>query len=228
MGMFNYIKSKLGSEKDKDVPATEQFYTPLRIALHSTLDIRTVDLIMLKDNMHPAMVIPKGQCEVMAIGKFSLDGTPVHQVYLRDSSGEEFTLQIAEGKDYRSQKPTVEEILLFKQIVALEPETEASLERALSNIGFSDIEIDDVRYERIWGDPFTEKMEFRKFNEQIITPGETKNFTDEYILYGRTIQDITGESQPEFLLVGLEEEDTGAQLAMHVGIKINVTDVVVQ
>jgi hypothetical protein len=229
--MWNYAKKKLGIGKDKEVPATEQFYTPLRIALHSTISLNTVDMLVIKDQLHPLFVLPNGPLEVLAIGNMNFDGTTVYQVYVKDTADEEFVLQMAEGKDYRSQEPTIDEVILFKQVVTFEPETADSLERALNDIGYTDIELDDVEYQRFWGDNFTEKMEFRTYSENVVTPGGNQYFTNNYILYGRPIRvpDVAGYAGiSELLLVGLEEDENSAQIMMQVGLQMSTTDIQVQ
>jgi len=223
-----YIRNKFG-KKHKEVPSAEEFHTPLRIALHSTVDIQTVDMLVLKSSLNSGFVIPQGSMEVLAIGTFSLDGTPVHQVYLKDMPGEEFILQIVEGKDYRTQEPTVDELTLYKQCVTLEPETQASLDRYLADIGFADLTLNEVVYERMWGDEYTEKANFRKFSENVITPAGPETFTDEYLLYGRECENPVGDEPiTEYLLVGIEEGNSNAQIMMQVGLKLNPSDVTVQ
>jgi len=226
--IFTYLKKKFG-KKDKEVSVTEQFYTPLRIALHSTLELQTVDMIVLQSVLNPSFVLPSGPLEVLAIGSFTMDGTPIHQVYVKDFAGEEFVLQIVEGKNYRTQEPTVDELTLYKQIVTLEPETDAELQRYLGDIGFDEIEVEEITYSRYWGDAYTEKVDFRKFEEKVITPSGPEQFTDEYLLYGREIDSpIRGECVTEYLLVGIEEGTHSAQIMMQVGLKINPTDITVQ
>lgn len=226
--MWNYAKKKLGIGGNKEVPVTEQFYTPLRIALHSTIDLNTIDMLVLQGTLNPLFKLPAGSCEVLAIGNMDYDGTPVYQVYIKDGAGEEFILQIVEGKDYRTQEPKADEITLFKQVVTFEPETEASLERTLNEIGFMDIELDGVVYQRLWGDNFTEKLDFRTYKEKVVTPGGEVSYTNNYVLYGREVEGVTGEPLTEFLLVGLEENETSAQIMMQVGLQMSQSDIQVQ
>ena len=228
--MLNYLRRKKKElfNRNKEVPATEQFYTPLRIALHSTLKIDSVDMITLKGALHPLFVQPKGDLVVNAIGTFVMDGNKVYQVYVEDEAIEEFILQFVEGKDYRTGELRVDEVTLYKQVVTIEPSTEASLERALADIGFQEIELDEVKYNRLWGDQFTEKYNFETFVENVVTPQGKEQYTDNYILYGREINSITGEPVMEYLLVGLEENETEAQIMMQVGLQLNTTDIEVQ
>lgn len=224
----NYLKKKFGIG-NREVPMTEAFHSPLRISLHSTIKLETVDLLVLQSALHPDFVIPNGDLEVLAIGKFDMDGTPVHQIYIRDRAEEEFILQIVEGKDYRSQEPIVDEITLFKQIVTLEPETENSLNRQLATIGFQVLVVDDVTYHRIWGDAYTEKADFRTYDETVITPAGVENYTNQWLFYGREIESPTGgDSVNEYLLVGIEENESTAQIMMQVGLALNRTDVLVR
>ena len=222
-----YLKNKFG--KDTEVPATEQFYTPLRIGLHSTVSLQLVDMLVLGQVLHPSFVAPKGDLEVLAIGTIDDSGTPIHQVYVKDTADEEFILQIVEGKDYRTQEPMVDEITLYRQVVTLEPETETSLDRYLNDIGFDTMELDDVAFNRLWGDDYTEKADFRKFEEDVITPAGKEHFMNDWLLYGREIENPIGdENVVEFLLVGIEESNDVAQIMMQLGLKLDPTDVTVQ
>lgn len=219
-----YISKKLGREKE--LPPTEQFYSPLRIALHSTIELTTVDMLILQEQLHPSFVLPQPPLSVMAIGKMTRNNVPIYRVYLEDSSGEQYVLQIVEGKDFRTQEPKVDEVALFQQVVTLEPETEASLDRALSDIGFMDIDLDGIVYDRLWGDQFTEKLPFVRLSETTVEPSGVKQYTNEYVLYGRTFDNPVGdEPVTEFLLVGLEQDEGAAQIMMQVGLKLHTTDV---
>ncbi len=225
---INYLKKKFGIG-NREVPLTEAFHSPLRISLYSTIKLETVDLLVLQSALHPDFVIPNGDLEVLAIGKFDMDGTPIHQIYSRDQAGEEFILQIVEGKDYRSQEPIVDEITLFKQVVTLEPETENSVNQQLATIGFQVLVVNDVTYHRIWGDAYTEKADFRIYDEAVITPAGVENYTNQWLLYGREIESpVGGGSINEYLLVGIEENESTAQIMMQVGLALNRTDVLVQ
>lgn len=154
---------------------------------------------------------------------------PVHQLYVQDQAGEEFVLQLVEGKDYRSQAPIVNEITLFKQIATLEPETETSLDRELANIGLHELAVDDVVYHWLWGDTYTEKAEFRTYNEEVITPAGVETYTNQWLLYGREVESPVGDDPiNEYLLVGIEENESVAQLMMQTGIALNQNDVSVQ
>lgn len=225
--MLNYFKQKMGGG-NKPTPSNEAFYSPMRIALHSTLTLNTVDMITLQDSLHSLFVQPRGDLVVLGIGTMDMDGTTVYQVYAQDEAEEEFVLQIVEGKDFRTGEKKVDEVTLYKQVVTLQPETQASMERALNDIGYMDLELDGVKYDRVWGDQFTEKMDFRKYYERVVLPTETQNFTNEYLLYGREITGLTGEALVEYLLVGLEENADSAQIMMQVGIQLNVSDITVQ
>jgi len=226
--IVQYLKRKLGIG-GREVPLTETFHSPLRVALHSTIRLETVDLLVLKSVLHPDFVVPDGDLQMLAIGGFDLDGVPVHQLYVRDQSGEEFVLQLVEGKDYRSQTPSVDEITLFRQIATLEPETETALNRELANIGFHELTVGDIVYHRLWGDTYTEKAEFRTYDEKVITPAGVETYTNQWLLYGREVESpIGGDPINEYLLVGLEENESAAQLMMQVGIALNQSDISVQ
>ena len=223
-----YLKNRFG--KDKDVPAAEQFYSPLRIALHSTIELTVVDMMILKESLHPKFSLPQPPMTVLAIGEMKLHNTPMYRVYLKDSGGEEYILQIVEGKDYRSGDATVEELILFQQVVTIEPQSESSLDRCLSNIGFMDIDLDEIKYGRIWGDQFTEKLDFVDCEESIVEPNGSVNvYQNHYVLYGREVDHpIEDGKVTEHLLVGLEEDSHSAQVAMQIGLKLNIQDVKVQ
>lgn len=57
--MLNYIKRKLNIG-NKEVPKSEQFFTPLRIALHSTISIQTVDWLIIQQNLNGSFKLPHG------------------------------------------------------------------------------------------------------------------------------------------------------------------------
>jgi len=223
-----YLKRKLGIG-GKEVPLTEAFHSPLRVALHSTISLETVDLLILKSVLHPDFVVPNGDLQVLAIGKFELDGVPVHQLYVQDQAREEFVFQLIEGKDYRSQASIVDEITLFRQIVTLEPETETSLGQELADIGFHELTVGGVAYHRLWGDTYTEKAEFRTYNEKVITPAGVETYTNQLLLYGREVESpVGGDPVNEYLLVGIEENESVAQLMMQIGVALNQNDISIQ
>ncbi len=222
---MNYLKNKL--KRDKDVPATEQFYTPLRIALHSTIKLNVVDILTVT-GLSPLFVVPKGDLEVLAIGNFDMHGVNVFQIYCSDDSQEEFILQVIQGKDYRTNDPKVDEISLFKQVYTEQPETQTSMDRILGQIGFTSLQLEGITYDRLWGDRFTEKRDFDTFHEKVVTPNGTDNFVNNYILYGRDIEDVTGDKLQELLLVGLEEDNDRRQVMMQLGLKLDVNTVSVQ
>ena len=224
-----WVKNRFGSG-DKDIPAAEQFYSPLRIALHSTIELTVVDMMILKESLHPKFTLPQPPMSVLAIGKLEMLNTPMYRVYLKDSGGEEYILQIVEGEDYRSGEPTVEELILFQQVVTIEPSSEASLDRCLSSIGFMDLKLDEIQYDRTWGDQFTERLELAECEESIVEPNGSVNvYQNHYVLYGREVDHpIEDEKVTEHLLVGLEEDSHSAQVAMQIGLKLNIQDVKVQ
>ena len=220
--MMNYLKSKFKKQKSA---AEKGFYTPLRVALHSTLRLNTVDMVTLNGIIHPLFVQPSGSLEVLAIGNFDMGGTQVHQIYVKDEAEEEYILQVVEGNDYRSGDVKVDEVTLYKQVVTLEPDTEDSLNRVLNDIGFLNIKLDGIEYDRIWGDQFTEKMDFRHYNETVQTPTGTDHYENNYLLYGREVESMTGDKVAELLLVGLEESDDEAQVMMQLGLQLNINDI---
>jgi len=223
-----YLKRKLGIG-GREIPLTEAFHSSLRVALHSAIGLETVDLLVLKSVLHPDFVVPNGDLQVLAIGRFELDEMPVHQLYVQDQAGEEFVLQLVEGRDYRSQAPIINEITLFKQIATLEPETETALDRELANIGFHELTVGDVVYHRLWGDTYTEKAEFRTYDEKVITPAGVETYTNQWLLYGREVASpVGGDPITEYLLVGIEENESVAQLMMQVGVALNQNDISVQ
>lgn len=224
--MLNYLKKKF--KKDKDVPAVEQFYSPLRIAMHSTIVINTVDLLLLSNKLNPFFTLPVGDMSVLAIGKMVMDGNNVYQIYVEDTNEEEYIIRIVEAKNHHSGKAEVAEINLFKQVFSEAPETEEGVQRILSQIGFHTIELEGQAYERLWGSQYTEKLDFRTFEEFVVTPQEENTYTNKYILYGRDIENMAGQDYVESLLVGIEEDDDQAQIVMQAGINLNINDIEVQ
>ena len=71
-------------------------------------------------------------------------------------------------------------------MVTIEPSSEASLDRCLSSIGFMDLKLDEIQYDRTWGDQFTERLELAECEESIVEPNGSVNvYQNHYVLYGR-------------------------------------------
>lgn len=66
------------------------------------------------------------------------------------------------------------ESTLYQQVATITPNTEEGWEKNLANIGFVTIQIDDMVYDRVWGDQADEKVDFVVFNETVVLPNEKK------------------------------------------------------
>lgn len=215
--LSRFVKHKFGKKKEPETPSN-QFYSPLRIGLHSSITINTVDWIVLKSELNNLLDMPTSPLEVLAIGTMDIDGTKMYNIYLQDAKDVEFILRLICSNNQRSGLEEVDEATLYQQVVTMNPETEISLNRILSDIGFEDITVDDVKYNRIWGDRFTEQARLREFPERLIQPQSTTDVLNQYLLYGRLVTDpVSGNVVEEKLLVGIEEDDNTASVVMQVG-----------
>lgn len=228
--MFKMFKKKLEKQgeayrkaRDED-PRVNEFHTPLRIGLHSTIDLSmvTVDWILMED-MAPNMTTPVGDCEVTAIGIMKyIDGQTFYRIYLADMQENEFILNLLVAKN-RNNEDEVMDAMILQQTETLTGLTEAEYGRYLANIGFQQLDWNDTVYERDWGDRFTEKLDFEanSFREDVVEKTGVKSYTNEYILYSRE----TADSLREWLFVGIEENDTDADIVFQPGYTVKIADI---
>jgi len=221
--MWNYIKRKIGlGGADKDVPASEQFYSPLRIALHSTIGLDTVDWIVVQQDLSPNFSVPVGKMEVLAIGQTEQG---IYRFYLQDEKSTEFVLQVLCDKDHRTGDEKVSEIMLFKQVSSHYPSSDEAWSEYIKDFGLKTFILDDITYDRVWGDEMSEVAEPIKFDEHIIAPQEEYDYEDSYMLY---VREIGGQDISEFALIGIEESSDSAEVVTHIGLTVYPSNVTVQ
>lgn len=224
-----YLKDKFNIGKDKDVPEAEQFYSPLRISLHSTISLNTVDLLVLQGQLHEKFVLPKSALTVMAIGVIKRDDMTMYRVYANDESDSGFVLQLACSPNHHSGEEEVGEIILFKQIATVLPETQDGWDELLVDVGLRTFEVDEIVYDRIWGGDDADHSELIDFAEHIVEPNKTNEYNDHYMMYSRTFKNqIGGNDVEEFILAGVEEDANSAEFSIQVGIALTPTDVQIQ
>ncbi len=216
----NYFKKKFG--KEKEVPAAEQFYSPLRIGLHSTLTINTVDWLTMVESLNKMFTLPSSDLTVLAIGETIQDKAKIFQIYMEDQSKTEFMLQLFCNKD------AVSEATLFKQVVSIVPLTEEEWDENMDGIGGRIIELDGIDYERVWGENHEGKLDLVQFDEKIIEYDNDASYTNNYLLYGRKFESILGGEESEMLLVGVEESDETAEITMMLGLPVPLQNINVQ
>jgi len=220
-----YLKKKFG--KDKEVPEAEQFYSPLRIGLHSTIDISTVDWLVMQEGLNDTMVLPSGKMTVLAIGKTVTDDDEIYNVYMTDQNDEEFVLQLFCGKA-ASDKMVVSEATLFKQVVNIIPMSDAEWDENAESIGFNTIELDDNTYNRVWAEDFDGHVDLMEFEEKVVESGSITQYTNSYLLYSRTFTSIIETEETEMLLVGVEETEETAEITMMLGLVVPLSNINIQ
>jgi hypothetical protein len=222
---WKYIKRKLVS-KDKEVPANEQFYSPLRIALHSTINVSMIDWFAAIPELHKALVMPHGSMSVLAIGTVDVDREKIFNIYMMDTKLEEFILQLYCSPNNMGQGMEVREATLYRQVAGATPQTEDEWTVEMYSVGDPEISLDDKVYNRIWSENSAGKVDLVTFEEDVIRMEETLHYTNNYMLYGRDIDAVT--PMTELLLVGVEESDDTAELVYSIGLTVPLSAIKVQ
>lgn len=217
--MLNYLKHKLNMGKDKEVPAQDQFYTPLRIGLHSTVEVDLVDLLVAKSSLHENLVLPSSSMEVMGIG--ILDS--MYHIYGQDDQGEEFLIQMYINKHHRTGEDTISEVNLYRQVSSSHPQNQTEWDDALLMMTLPSFTLDEVVYNRVWGGTST-SASLLPFSEKIILPRDVMKYDNEFMLHSRNVDTPTGKVE-ELCLVGTEVSDEEAAITIHLGVSLNVNNV---
>lgn len=220
----SYFKKIFG--KDKEVAEAERFYSPLRIGLHSTINIETVDWITMKDQLNKSMVLPSSSFTINAIGETKTDDDSIYQIYAMDNDEQEFVLQLYCTNN--GGVPSVVEATLFKQVVNIVPLSESEWDENLDAVGLNTLELDDQVYDRVWGSDNDGRMDLIKFNEKVVESSKTTSYTNHYLLYSRTFISLTDTKETEMLLVGVEETADSAEITMMVGLPVPLSNINVQ
>ena len=134
---FKYLKKKIvgGASKEVEVPAAEQFYSPLRIALHSTVNVSMVDWLVSLPDLNKSVVMPNGNCTVIAIGTVSMGSEEIYNIYLVDGNMEQFVLQLFCSPDDKGQGMFLREATLYRDVLEEYPQTDDEWTVALHNVG---------------------------------------------------------------------------------------------
>ena len=220
----SYFKKVFG--KDKEVAEAEQFYSPLRIGLHSTIAIETVDWITMNAQLNKSMVLPSSSFTINAIGETKTDDDSIYQIYVMDDNEQEFVLQLYCTD--KGGKPSVVEATLFKQVVNIIPLTESEWDENMDAIGLNTLELDEQVYDRVWGSDQAGRMDLIEFNEKVVESNKTTSYTNNYLLYSRTFISLTDTEETEMLLVGVEETADTAEITMMVGLPVPLSNINVQ
>ena len=222
---WQYIKSKIVSN-DKEVTANEQFYTPLRIALHSTINVSMIDWFAAIPELHKSMVMPQGSMSVLAIGTVNVEREKIFNIYMMDTKLEEFILQLYCSPNNMGQGMEVREATLYRQVRGVTPQTEDEWTVELYSVGDPELSLDDKLYKRVWSENSAGKVDLVSFEEDVIRMEETLHYTNNYMLYGREV--VSTVPATETLLVGVEESENTAELVHCIGLTVPLSAIKVQ
>jgi len=224
-----YIKKVFG-KGERDVPPNQQFYTPLRVGLHSTIEIAMIDWLGYNDQLNKSMKLPFGKMSVLAIGKTEADDAEIYNIYLEDENSESFSLQLFCTDNGRGGDMEVTESTLYREVRNVTPLTEEDWNDELHPVGKAAYLLDDNKYIRVWSDDYKGKIEMIPFDEHVVRVKEELDYTNNYVLYGRELEAPYEGAKPltENLLVGVEETETAAEFVTYVGLPIAQSAITVQ
>lgn len=218
MGLFAKAKEKLfGAE---EVPAEKQFYSPLRVGLHTTLRLTLADLFIHVNELNPAVKLGDiGDLVVVSIGWIENDdGSYIYRFYCQNEKENQYIVQVYCGYDQLNpDEEKVDEVVLFWPQECATPYTDDGV-KLMTNQTFVD---NDKIYNRVWGPDMV------VFEEASVDrTGEISEYVNHWMLHER---DIT-EDLKEFLLVGMEEfQETGEVTTFkYIGINLPTQALTVQ
>ncbi len=220
------IKNKFAG-KDKEVPASEQFYSPLRIALHSTITISMIDWLTTLPELNGSMIMPTGNMTVIAIGKTPTGRDEIYNIYMVDDDTQEFTLQLFCSPNDKGQGMEFREGTLYREVRNVSPQSEDEWTTELNDVGNLTYTLDGHEYKRIWGGDSVSKVDLESFEETIIRMEESLSYTNNYVLYARDLTQAA-HTQQELLLMGVEESEESAELVNRIGLAIPASAIKVQ
>jgi len=229
--MFKKYFKKVFGGGDKEVPANVQFYSPLRVALHSTVTLDMVDWLTSIPEVHSDMKLPDGRMTVLAIGITKVDKQKIFNFYLLDESLEEFTLQVVTSPNAQGVGQEFVEGTLYREVRNVTPLTGSQWETEMKHVGDTTFILGDHKYNRVWSDDYDDKIKLISFNEEIIRKEETLHYVNNYVLYKRELNvpwTTNGKKSVELLLVGVEETDETAELVYRVGLNLAQTSIHIQ
>jgi len=153
-----YFKKVFGGG-DKEVPANEQFYSPLRVALHSTITLDMIDWLASTTEFHEDMKLPKGRMSVLAIGTTKVDSQEIFDFYLLDEDLEEYTLQVVTAPNAQGVGQEFVEGTLYREVRNVTPLTGAQWEAEMKHVGDTTFTLGDHKYTRVWSGDYDDKIE---------------------------------------------------------------------
>ena len=222
-----YLKRKLGREEE--IPPTEQFYSPLRIGLHTTLNVSTVDLLGVAETSHETFKLPNGSLDVVGITVVGeQDGdAPIWRVQATDNDETPYILQLQGSKDPRSGVMDISEVMFFQMVGEQIPLTEDGWNKLHESFKATAFDLDGVNYDRIWGEEEEGPIDLFVLEEQGVELGGEVSYTSYQMLFGRMIDNF-GEEETEFVLVGVEESEDSDVARTFVGFMLPAAAVKVQ
>lgn len=209
-----YLKSKFG--KAEEIPPTEQFYTPLRIGLHSTITIETVDLLGLTTEFHPDFKLPNGTLDVVAISTIDNDPDKIYRVSAVDHDETPYIVQLVGSYDPRSGEQDITEAMFFQQISDYEPLTQEEWDGVAGKLGATTYEVNGLTYERVWGEEQDGVIDLFVFNENAVALDGESKYTLNQMLFGREVTNFDAKTT-EFVLMSVEEEDDRDSIITNIG-----------
>jgi hypothetical protein len=214
-----WLKKKLG--KQAEVPATEQFYTPLRIALHSTLKVSTVDLIGLSS--HKEFTTPNGDLDVVSIATVDNDPDTIYRVMCYDQDETVYVIQLHAIYDPRNDKAEVNEVMFFKIVDHYEPLDYDEWHKRYQKMRERTYTYGDVEFDRIWGEEVDKAIDLFGFEEKSVGLAGESTTEVSQMLFGRELGDVD-----EFLLTSAERDDNMDAIIHFVGYVLPAQAVQVQ
>jgi len=224
---FKVIKNKLFGGKDEEVPAADQFYSPLRIGLHSTINVSMIDWLTAKSDLNGSVILPQGSMSILAIGSVDVDSDKIFNIYLMDEALEQFSLQIFCSPNDKGQGMEVREVTLYREVRNVSPQSEEEWNHELYSVGDPSYVLDGQEYKRVWSDNTDAKIDLVPFEETVIRLEETIHYTNNYVLYARDIS-VAPVHKTELLLIGVEESEDTAELVNRIGLVVPTSAISVQ
>lgn len=226
-----FFKKKIEKSRAKEKPETLEFFSPLRIGLHSTINVTSVDLIGLADVSHPQFNFPIAPLTVVAIGQIKNDDDTIWRIYGVDTDETPYIIQFVESYDPRGGGNDVADMMLFRQTNKYEPLSQTEWNSVPEQLGAEQYELDGLTYDRIWGKEIEGKIDLFVFEETVVERKGKSDVKCHQMLFGRSVENVLLYiNDVEFLLVGVEENLSEEQdtIITQVGYSIPATAIKVQ
>jgi hypothetical protein len=231
--MFGWAKNLFSSSdesSEKTYDETLQFYSPLRIGLHSTLIVDAVDFLTLVDTCHPQFTPPTGQLDVIAIGVIDNDPDDIFRIYVSDQNNHTYCIQLLCCFNSRSGEKEITEVLFTQRIHEEVPLLQEQWDAVPDRLGAQTIGAPmyaSINYDRVWGDDVDGVIDLFIFREKVIDMQGVNTFDNHQMLFGRTI-DNAGTDLQELMLIGVEEDTDNDKIVTNIGFNISAHSVHVQ